>query len=214
MRAPLLRSRWLSAAAVAVTLLSGGRVGQAIVPGPADSAAEDVARIEAYFNGLKTARADFVQINPDGRTVTGEFYYARPDKMRLDYDPPSRLLIIANGWNLVYHDRRLREVNYLYTSQTPLEFLLTDPGRLSGDVTVTSVERRAGELMATVVQTDEPAEGAITLVFSEQPFELRRWTVVDAQSNVTHVVLEDMKTGIDLDKQLFRFRDPSRYGQE
>jgi len=208
MRARRLCPRWLIGLAIVAALVPGGRLGQAIVPGSAAAVGEDVARIEAYLNELRSVRADFVQINPDGRTVGGEFYYARPDKMRLDYDPPSRILIVANGWSLVYHDRRLQQVNYLYTRQTPLGFLLADKVRLSGDVTVTSVDRRAGELLVTLVQTDEPAEGAITLAFSEQPFELRRWTVVDPQGNVTHVVLEDMQTNVDLDSKLFRFRDP------
>ena len=50
--------------------------------------------------------------------------------MRLDYDPPSELLIIANGWKLVYQDRRLKQVSQLFTSQTPLGFLLEDEIRL------------------------------------------------------------------------------------
>jgi outer membrane lipoprotein-sorting protein len=208
MRAARPWFRWPVALAMAAALVLSGHPGQAVVPGSAEAAGEDIARIEAYLNGLKSARADFVQINPDGRTVTGEFYYERPDKMRLDYDPPSEILIVANGWNLVYHDRRLQQVNYLYTSQTPLGFLLADEVRLNGEVSVTSLERRAGELLVTLVQTEEPAEGAITLAFSEQPLELRRWTVVDPQGNVTHVVLEDLRTGVDLDKELFRFRDP------
>jgi outer membrane lipoprotein-sorting protein len=210
MRARRLRPPWLIPLAIVAALASGGRPGQTMVPGPVEAIGEDISRIEAYFNDLESVRADFVQINPDGRTVTGEFYYDRPDKMRLDYNPPSEILIIANGWNLVYHDRRLQQVNYLYTSQTPLEFLLGDEVRLSGDVTVTAVDRRAGELLVTLVQTDEPAEGAITLAFSEQPLELRRWTVVDPQGNVTHVILENMQTDVDLDEQLFSFREARR----
>ena len=34
--------------------------------------------------------------------MTGELYYQRPDKMRLDYDPPSDILIISDGWKLIY----------------------------------------------------------------------------------------------------------------
>jgi outer membrane lipoprotein-sorting protein len=210
MRARHLRPPWLIGLAIVAALASSGRPGQTTVPGAAQETGEDISRIEAYFNDLESVRADFVQINPDGRTVTGEFYYDRPDKMRLDYNPPSEILIIANGWNLVYHDRRLQQVNYLYTSQTPLEFLLGDEVRLSGDVTVTAVDRRASELLVTLVQTDEPAEGAITLAFSEQPLELRRWTVVDPQGNVTHVILENMQTDVDLDEQLFSFREARR----
>jgi outer membrane lipoprotein-sorting protein len=184
----------------------------AAVRDPATANAEDMARIEAYLNGLRTLRARFVQIGPDGSTATGRLYYARPDKMRLDYDPPSELLIIANGWKLVYQDRRLEQVSQLFTSQTPLGFLLEDEIRLhGGDVTVTSLTRRGGEIQVQVVQTDEPAQGSITLAFAEQPFELRRWTIIDAQGYATHVVLEEIETGVALDKELFIYRDPQFY---
>jgi len=204
--------RWLRALGAALAALLAALPAAAVVRDPATASAEDLAQIEGYLNGLRTLRADFVQIAPDGGTATGTFYYARPDKMRLDYDPPSDLLIIANGWKLVYEDRRLEQISQLFTSQTPLGFLLDDEIRLrGGDVTVTSLERRGGELRLAVVQTDEPAEGSITLVFAEQPFELRRWTIVDAQGYATHVVLEGIETDVALDQELFVFRDPRFY---
>ena len=180
----------------------------AAASGDADAAAaEDVAQIEGYLNGLRSLRADFVQINPDGGSATGKLYYERPDKMRLDYDPPSRLLLVANGLTLIYQDRRLKQVSRLFTSQTPLGFLLKDEIRLDGDVTVTDLERRGGELRVTLVQTDEPTQGSITLAFAEQPFELRRWTVIDPQGYATHVVLERLETDVRLDAELFVLRN-------
>jgi outer membrane lipoprotein-sorting protein len=184
----------------------------AVVRDQASAHAADLARIEDYFNHLTTLRARFVQINPDGGTASGTLYYERPDKMRLDYDPPSELLIIANDWKLVYQDRRLEQVSQLFTSQTPLGFLLEDEIRLrGGDVTVTDLTRRGGEVQIAVVQADEPTEGSLTLAFAEQPFELRRWTVIDAQGYATHVVLEDLETGVPLDEELFIFRNPKFY---
>jgi outer membrane lipoprotein-sorting protein len=197
-------------AGIALALLLGALVGPpaAAAIGDAGAAApEDVAQIEGYLNGLRSLRANFVQINPDGGTATGKLYYERPDKMRLDYDPPSRLLIIANGLTLVYQDRRLKQVSRLFTSSTPLGFLLEDEIRLDGEVTVTDLERRGGELTATLVQTDEPTQGSITLAFAEQPFELRRWTVIDPQGYATHVVLERLETDVRLDAGLFVLRN-------
>jgi outer membrane lipoprotein-sorting protein len=185
----------------------------ALAVGPAaasigDSRSEDLARVESYFNGLRTLRSNFVQINPDGGTASGKLYYARPDKMRLDYDAPSDLLIIANGWDLVYQDRRLKQISHLLTRSTPLGFLLQDQIRLSGDVTVTDLEHRGGELRVSVVQTDEPKQGSLVLAFAEEPFELRRWTVVDAQGLATHVLLEALETDVPLDEKLFVFHNP------
>ncbi len=177
----------------------------------AQSPEQTLDRIEAYLNDLRSLRASFVQIAPNGGTSTGTLYYARPDKMRLDYDPPSELLIVANGWQLVYHDRRLEQVSHLFTSSTPLAFLLQDVVRLDGDVTVTDFERRGGEIGVTLVQTDEPAQGQITLVFGEEPLELRRWTVTDAQGLTTHVILEELETDVPLDRSLFVWRNPDFY---
>ena len=189
-------------------LLGGQPVAAAL---PAATHAGDIARIEDYLNDLTTLKADFVQINPDGGTVTGELYYQRPDKMRLDYDPPSDILIVSDGWWVIYYDRQLEQVSHLSIGSTPLGFLLSDEIRLSGDVTVTDVERSAGELHVTLVQTDEPNQGSIQLSFAEDPLELRRWTVLDAQGQATHVVLERPETGLSLDRELFRFRNPKFY---
>lgn len=197
---------WLAAAAVA---LPATPVWPAL-PGTS----EPIARVEAYLNSIGTLHSSFVQINPDGGQVTGELYYARPDKMRLEYDPPSGIVIVADQWQVLYHDRRLKQESRLLTGQTPLGFLLNDEIELDGDVTVTNFEEAGGELRITLVRTDEPSQGSITLVFAEQPLELRRWTVVDAQGLPTHVVLDGVETGVPLDEELFVFRnrrfDPRR----
>ena len=206
------RGRWLHALGALLLTALTALPAAAVVRDPASASREDLARIENYLNRLRTLRADFLQINPDGATATGTFYYDRPDKMRLDYDPPSELLIIANDWKLVYQDRRLEQITQLFTSQTPLGFLLADDIDLSdGEVTVTSLDRRGGEVQVTLVQTDEAAEGSITLAFAEEPLELRRWTIVDAQGYATHVVLEEVETGVPLDEELFIFRNPRFY---
>jgi outer membrane lipoprotein-sorting protein len=127
--------------------------------------------------------------------------------MRLEYDPPSGVVIVADQWQVLYHDQRMKQESHLLTGQTPLGFLLSDEIELDGDVTVTNVEEVGGELRITLVRTDEPSQGSITLVFAEQPLELRRWTVVDAQGLPTHVVLDGVETGVPLDEELFVFRN-------
>jgi outer membrane lipoprotein-sorting protein len=203
-----LAAAWSAAALLCLAWALDPAPAPAALPAP-DAAA--IARIEAYLNGLTTLRSDFVQINPDGRKVTGELYYQRPDKMRLDYDPPSPILIISDGWWVIYYDRKLEQVSHLTIGSTPLGFLLADDIRLSGAVTVTDVARADGELKVTLVRSEEPNQGSIQLAFAEDPLELRRWTVVDAQGQATYVKLEALETGMALDRELFRFRNPQFY---
>jgi outer membrane lipoprotein-sorting protein len=205
----LVSALWRSAGLLGLAWILASQPAPAALPSATH--AGDIARIEDYLNDLTTLKADFVQINPDGGTVTGELYYQRPDKMRLDYDPPSEILVISDGWQIVYYDRRLDQVSHMFPNSTPLGFLLSDQIRLSGDVTVTGVERSAGELHVTLVQTEEPNQGSIQLSFAEDPLELRRWTLTDAQGQATHVVLERAESGLPLDRELFRFRNPKFY---
>jgi outer membrane lipoprotein-sorting protein len=178
---------------------------------PAGAPREQIGAIEDYLNGLDSLKASFVQVAPGGGMSTGTFYYERPDKMRLDYDPPSPIEIVANGWEVVYHDKRLKQVSQMLTSRTPLAFLLDDTVRLSGDVTVTGLERSGDRLSVAIVQTDEPGEGNVELVFDQEPLALRGWAITDAQGQTTRVVLKDIATGVPIEDKLFNFRNPYRF---
>jgi outer membrane lipoprotein-sorting protein len=178
---------------------------------PAGAPREQIGAIEDYLNGLDSLKASFVQVAPGGGMSTGTFYYERPDKMRLDYDPPSPIEIVANGWEVVYHDKRLKQVSQMLTSRTPLAFLLDDTVRLSGDVTVTGLERSGDRLSVAMVQTDEPGEGGVELVFDQEPLALRGWSITDAQGQTTRVVLKDIATGVPIEDKLFNFRNPYRF---
>lgn len=199
--------RWMQAL-VAITGMSTLAGAPALAGVPAPEAAAQIEKIEGYLSGLKSLRADFVQIEPSGGTSSGNLYYLRPDKMRLDYDSPNPVLIVANGWQVIYHDRKLGQVSHLLTSQTPLHFLLKKKVKLSGDVTVTDIEELNGEILLTLEQTDEPELGTIELAFAKQPLELRRWAVTDTQGLTTHILLEGAEVGAKIDKKLFLLCDP------
>ncbi len=202
----LVRCSCLAPALLAVSGMS--TLVTAATPAPGSVAAAQVSAIESYLSNLGSLRADFIQLEPNGGTSTGNLYYKRPDKMRLDYDDPNPVLIVANGWQVIYHDRKLDQVSHLLTSQTPLSFLLEKKVKLSGDVTVTDVEEVGGEILLKLVQSDEPELGAVELAFGTQPLELRRWAVTDAQGLTTQIFLERSETGGKIDEKLFLLCDP------
>jgi outer membrane lipoprotein-sorting protein len=70
-------------------------------------------------------------------------------------------------------------------------------------VTVTAIRRLPGQLQVSLVRTDSPGDGTLTLIFADQPLTLRQWTVVDAQRRETHVTLSNAQTGGSFDPQLF-----------
>ena len=58
---------------------------------------------------------------------------------------------------------------------------------------------------ASAADSDDVEDGTLTLVFSERPFTLRQWQVLDAQGTVTTVTLNNARTGMALDDKLFEF---------
>lgn len=192
----------LALIALAIPLLAGAVGG--------DDQRRELQRIEGWLNGLRSLRADFVQYAPDGGRATGELLFKRPDKMRLDYHPPSPILIIANGWEVTYYDRKLEQTSQMLTSATPLAFLLDDEISFGGDVTVADFAEADGQIRVTVVETGDEDEGSITLFFDQDPIALRRWAVTDAQGLTTHVILDDVELDVPIDDDLFRFSNPRR----
>lgn len=176
-------------------------VAHATPPGPADAA--DLARIEAYLNGIRTLKARFLQIAPDGSTSEGTAWLQRPGRMRFQYDPPSPLLLIAGSGLVVFRDTQLDQVTNIPLSSTPLGLLLRAHIALSGDVTVNDVTRLPGQIQITLARTGSPGEGSLTLIFSDTPLTLREWAVTDAQGKQTRVTLFNVELGGTFDQELF-----------
>ncbi|WP_160000390.1 outer membrane lipoprotein carrier protein LolA [Roseomonas sp. 18066] len=173
-----------------------------------------IARAEAYLNGITTLRARFLQIAQNGGTAEGNAYIARPGRMRFDYDPPEQLLLVASDGQFLYYDRELRQPSIVPVGSTPLGFLLRAQIRFSGDIEVLNVDRRNGLLSITARRRDAPAEGRITMVFAEEPMELRQWVVVDSQQRETRVTLNAMERGMALPRGMFTFNDPTFFERE
>jgi len=183
-------------------------------PGPAAaqalSAADraDIARAEAWLNNLRTLKARFLQIAQGGASAEGTAWIARPGRMRFEYDPPEPLLLVAANGQFFFYDKAMRQPTTLPLSSTPLGILLQENVRLSGAVTVSRVERGGGLTAITLFRTGAAAEGRLTLVFSDQPTELKQWVVVDAQGRETRVSLYAPEYGGRFANLLFDFNDP------
>jgi len=168
----------------------------------------DVAQVEQYFNSVRTMQARFVQTNPDGSTVQGTLSISRPGKMRFEYDPPSKLKVVADGLQVTMWDPATRDFGQWPIGWTAASFLLKDPFKLSGDLTVESVRRADGLMQLTVVQTRKPQEGKVIVRVAENPLQLRGWSIIDTRGNQVNVALSDLKTGMQLANSLFKYDGP------
>lgn len=171
-------------------------------------------RAEDYFNSIDSIRAAFFQTSSEGGTAEGVFYLSRPGRLRIEYLPPTPVLIVGDGLLLHFHDTELGQVNDWPIFDTPLGALSADEVKFNEDLVVTGFRRRSGALAITLVKREDPGLGSLTLYFSEAPMELKQWKVIDAQGLVTTVALFDAETNIALDNRLFVFDDPREARQD
>lgn len=164
---------------------------------------------EEYLNSITTLRAKFIQTANDGKQQTGTFLLSRPGRMRIDYDPPVKDFIVADGILIYYYDGKMKQASSAPISHSLANFFLRKNLTLSGDISVSDVKRGNNTLEMTLVQTRSPLAGSLTLILSEKPMQLLAWRIVDQQGLVTEVRLLGSEMGNPVDKSLFHYYDPA-----
>jgi outer membrane lipoprotein-sorting protein len=172
----------------------------------------DLQHIAAYLGGITTMYARFYQYSANGGTASGQVWMERPGRMRFEYNPPSPILLIADRFYVYYIDKQLAEMQKVGLKSTPAWLLLRDPVTFD-DLIVTGFARTADLLQVTLVEKAHPDGGSLAMSFSQQPFALRQWTIVDAQRRTTTVTLAGQQFGMALDPTLFLYQDPFAAGR-
>ena len=165
-----------------------------------------VARLEAYLEDLTTLSGDFTQVSPSGGVTTGKFYLRRPGLLRFEYDPPTPLLIVANGGMIYVRDEALETTDSYPVGTTPLKFLLRRKVDLE-DAQVMSVDRGVDNVAVTFASTDDETEGELTVIVSAPEMQLTRWVVRDIKNGITVVALDNVKSSERLANRLFETPD-------
>ena len=203
---PLIMVLGLGVGPAAAQTAAAEAVIGAVVLSEADRA--DIGRIEDYLNRIGTLKSRFVQFTASG-AAEGLIYMSRPGDMRVEYDPPTPVLMVASGRLLMYHDTALKQTSFLPVDRTPAAFFLRQTIDLSDGLTITEFHRGPGSLRLTLVEAKNPEAGSISLVFEDRPLRLAKWQIVDAQGQRVDVVLLDPQFGVDLDDSLFDLVDPN-----
>ena len=168
-----------------------------------------VPEIENYINSIRTLQARFVQSNPNGSILQGTLYVRRPGRMRFQYDPPSQLKIVADGSQVTLWDPATHDFGQWPIGWTAASFLVKEPLKLSGDLTVQALNRTGdGLIEATLVQTRKPQEGKVIVRFAENPLAMRGWSIIDNRGNKVDVALTQVQTGMQLADSLFKYDGP------
>ncbi|AMS39960.1 MULTISPECIES: outer membrane lipoprotein carrier protein LolA [Aminobacter] len=163
--------------------------------GPVQAQGSDAAqRIADHFSSVRSMSGEFVQFGPRGEQTGGKFFLQRPGKIRFNYEAPSNFKVISDGQSVVILNSKMRTSDLYPLSKTPLKLLLDERIDLSGNKVKSVTEE---DDLTTIKLSDKQVFGnsTITMMFDPKTYELRQWTITDAQGKDTTVMVFNVKQG-------------------
>ena len=175
----------------------------ALPAAPALAASDAAQRIADHFASVKTMTGEFVQFGPSGEQTGGKFYIERPGKMLFLYENPSPIRVVADGNSLVVNNKKLNTWDVYPLGKTPLKVLLGDQIDLSAGRVRKVTE---ADDLTTIVIGDKQLFGdsLITMMFDPASYDLRQWTIRDAQGKDTTVMVYNVQQGVTFGKDTFQ----------
>ncbi len=210
-----------TALALLVALLAGGaaaRTQDAPAASGGDTAAVEDRRADevvAFFAGLASLKARFVEITPDGGRREGMFLWQRPGRFRFSYTDGTPLIIVSDGRQVSLVDEEAGSVSRWPVGETVLAPLLArrpDPGALRAAIRAIHDGPVGGLFWVEVEDPDHPGRGRALLLFSERGGALSwlGWRVPDGRGGVIEVRLFDAEANVEIAESAWEFADPRR----
>ncbi|SDI65391.1 LolA family protein [Aliiruegeria lutimaris] len=175
-----------------------------LLAGPAAAEKLSLNSISNYFNSFQTAAGEFTQINSDGTISTGKLFIKRPGRIRFEYNPPEKSLVMAGGGTVAVFDGKSNSsAEQFPLSQTPLNLILESTVNLGRRNMVVGHSSDGSKTTVVAQDPEHPEYGNIRLVFTDSPIELRQWVITDGSGQQTTVILGQLTKGVALQPSLF-----------
>ena len=160
-------------------------------------------KVENFFNSLKSMEADFIQVSPSGKISNGKIYLDLPGKLRIDYKKPNNLLITCKGFWLTIQNRILKTTNNIPLESTPFSILIKKKLNFDNEFLGTDLKNKSGIISFKITSKTNKKAEALTLEFSEKPFNLKKWIINDIFGEKTTVLIQNAKYNNKLSHLLF-----------
>ena len=168
----------------------------------------ELEKIQSYLNGFDNVKANFEQWDVNGEYSNGLFYLQKPGKIRLDYNPPSKLVIVADGQTIYFADGKTGDISYTPISNTPASFFLNKQIDLRSDFKISEFYREGKKIIIVLKKKTDDDIGSLKLTFiDDSAFFLQQWVIIDPQGKKTIVKLNAIEIGAKLAPSLFNTQD-------
>jgi outer membrane lipoprotein-sorting protein len=181
-------------------------------PTVAQAQPSDIDRAVTALRGITTLRANFVQTDRSGQSISGVLTMKQPGRIRFQYQKGVPMLIVGDGKALTVIDYEVRQVQRWPIGNSPLGALL-DPKK---DVARFAKQLPTGDPGVISLQVRDPKHpeyGTITMIFVRNAgapggLQLDSWVSLDSQNKRTTLRLTGHQYGIAVDDKTFKWTDP------
>ena len=147
--------------------------------------------------------ASFIQVSPSGDISNGKIYLDLPGKLRIDYEKPNNLLITSQGFWIVIQDRDSKTTNNIPVKSTPFSILKKNKSKLNNENFKIDYTISSGIVSLKIKGQETDNQEGLVLEFSEKPFRLKKWIILDAFGESTTVLIQNAKYNNKLSHLLF-----------
>ncbi|MDB3860701.1 outer membrane lipoprotein carrier protein LolA [Paracoccaceae bacterium] len=174
---------------------------------PALSEKFSLIELSDYFNRFNTFQANFRQFADDGSVANGILSIKKPGRLRIDYDKPEDLLILASGGQLAIFDPKGDpEPTAFPLIVTPLALILSKQLNLVDSSNILSHEYTQNETSLSLFDPEHPERGHIELIFSGNTPTLDRLVIHDESGSITVMIIEQYRENISLNEMQFNIQ--------
>ena len=129
----------------------------------------------------------------------------RPGRIRFEYAPPSKQLIISDGQQISIQDLDINTRDTVELDRTPFRMLLRKDVDFLRDANVLEVQEVEDLVIVALADKSPDAPGKIRLFLSKKPaLELKEWVTTDAQGGDTRIEISDINKTEDIAADLFK----------
>lgn len=160
--------------------------------------------VSAYLKSFRTMVGDFIQIGPNGGRTSGKFVIRRPGFMRFEYNPPEKLLIIADRVYVGVIDLKIKsEADRYPLGETPLDFILSDDPDILKKTNVSDFYYEPGNLMISMRDKKGKMKGDLTMIFAGDDLHLSSWTITDEHGRQTSIYISNLTVNVPVSPENF-----------
>jgi len=183
--------------------LSSLVIGSLYTTAVADVKTDTLNALRDHYAKVPTMQGEFLQFDPKGNQSGGTFAIKRPGKVRFDYEEPSPVEVVSNGLAVMVINNKLKTFDSYPLKNTPLKLLLDDKLQINEEAII---DVKTDPDVTTIVLGDKQLFGnsVITLLFEPETFDLRQWTIKDAQGKETSVMVFNVEDNVELSNRLFQ----------